>query len=309
MPAVLTVLRFDGPRFEDHGLDVDVLPEILAYKRLLQATAKEIWRREHPDKQRLPKGFVDNISLKFFEIVRGSTSIPLVREFAPSRPYPMFEDELGAAARLLQMTIDFASRDDGVPKDLPRAIIPMFGQLGNTLRDDERIFVNSGDFVIGSGSPPVRSACFDHRARENILRWAGDAKYSDAIELVGEVRATDLDGQKFTLKVQDGSKVIINFRPEHEQTVLEALGEHSSVRLKVHGVGEFNPDDGSLQQIVEVDHFELTKTGKPEPVKEPPIWERLASIAKTVPDDVWQNVPADLSANLDKYLYGKKDPH
>src|SRR5262245_53889780 len=119
MSAVLTVLRFDGPRFEDHGLDVDVLPEIHNYKRLLQATAKEIWRREHPDKQRLPKGFVDNISLKFFEIAGGSTSIPLVREFGPLEQHPMFEDELGAAARLLQMTIDFANRNDGVPKDLP----------------------------------------------------------------------------------------------------------------------------------------------------------------------------------------------
>src|SRR5262245_54446384 len=134
MPAVLTVLRFDGPRFEDHGLDVDVLPEILAYKRLLQATAKENWRREHPDKQRLPNRFVENVSLKFFESMGGSTSNPLVREFGAFKPYPMFEDELGDAARLLQMTIDFAKRGDGVPKDLPRPIIPLSGQLGNTLR-------------------------------------------------------------------------------------------------------------------------------------------------------------------------------
>jgi hypothetical protein len=34
--------KFRGPRFEDHGLDVDVLPELIAYKKLLIETAKEI---------------------------------------------------------------------------------------------------------------------------------------------------------------------------------------------------------------------------------------------------------------------------
>ena len=43
----IAVLKFNGPRFDDHGLDVDVLPEIVAYKRLLQETAKDFWRRKH----------------------------------------------------------------------------------------------------------------------------------------------------------------------------------------------------------------------------------------------------------------------
>ena len=65
----ITVLKFNGPRFDDHGLDVDVLSEIVAYKRLAQETAKELWRRKHPDRRRL--NFDAEISLKFFQIEPG----------------------------------------------------------------------------------------------------------------------------------------------------------------------------------------------------------------------------------------------
>jgi hypothetical protein len=316
MPGVLTVLRFDGPRFEDHGLDVDVLPEILAYKRLLQATAKEIWRREHPDRRRLPKGFDDNISLKFFEISPGSTSVPLVRKSAGQ--YRLFDDELVVAAQLLHWTIysarslaDMPHLQDS-PSDfraarriLPSAVIPLFQHLGNALREDERIFVDIPDLEIPNHVGP---ACFDHRVKETILRFAA-GKYQDVVEVSGEVRATDLDGQKFTLRLEDGSKLSVRLRPEDEQTVLQAFGEHSSVRVKVQGVGEFSPEDGALRQVAAVDQIELAKPGAAAQVKEPPIWERLAAIGKTVPDDVWDQVPKDFAANTDKYLYGEKDPH
>ena len=56
---------FKGGRFDDNGLDVDVLPEVIAYKNILVETAKEIWRRKNPDRERLPKNFEDSLTLKF----------------------------------------------------------------------------------------------------------------------------------------------------------------------------------------------------------------------------------------------------
>ena len=43
MKKVLTTLRFEGPRFDDHGLDVDVLSELSVYKKLILETAKEVY--------------------------------------------------------------------------------------------------------------------------------------------------------------------------------------------------------------------------------------------------------------------------
>lgn len=35
-----------------------------------------------------------------------------------------------------------------------------------------------------------------------------------------------------------------------------------------------------------------------------PLWQRIVAIGASVPDEEWAKVPADLSKNLDHYLYG-----
>ncbi|MFM8330965.1 MAG: hypothetical protein ACKN9T_04700 [Candidatus Methylumidiphilus sp.] len=39
----------------------------------------------------------------------------------------------------------------------------------------------------------------------------------------------------------------------------------------------------------------------------PPIWEVLADLGKTIPDEIWADVPTDLSKRIDLYLYGNED--
>jgi hypothetical protein len=297
----VTVLRFNGPRFEDHGLDVDVLSEIVAYKRLLQETTKEIWRRKHPKRVRLPRKFDAEITLKFFSLQAGSTGVPLMRElpFTQVPQLMFFDDELDEAAVLLEDAIRAAGKSEGAPSRLPRNIIPLFEELGKTLREDE--------FLLVSAGTRDESARYDAPIKERILAWA-TSSYSDVVDLTGEVRATDLDGLKFTLRLQDGRKVTGRFKPEHETVVLEALGEHFSRRMRVIGVGQFAPEDGALKQIIDVERIELIG---PEVASDVglPIWERLASIGAAVPGDAWNDVPTDLSANVDRYLYGRREPH
>jgi hypothetical protein len=299
----IAVLRFNGPRFDDHGLDVDVLSEIVAYKRLLQETAKELWRRKHPNRKRLPKNFDAEISVKFFKIEPGSVGVPLVRgaisERAPRLP---FEHELDEAAGLLQAVIQDASLAVGPPKALPRSIIPLFQDFGRALRPEEFIIVEYTAMPVTNAG--ISFARYDSNVKSNILSWATGA-YRDAIDLTGEVRGTDLDGLKFILRLADGRKVPGRFEPDQERIVLEALGEHINRRLRVVGEGEFSPEDGSLIQIVQVDRVELIE---PEavPVPDRPIWERLAAIGAAVPADAWNDVPTDLATNVDRYLYGTK---
>jgi hypothetical protein len=295
----VTLLRFNGPRFEDHGLDVSVLPEIIAYKQILQETAKEIWRRNNPKRVRIPKGFDAEIALKFFHLESGSTGVPLIREMPPKQ-FPelmFFDDEVDEAAELLEEAIRAAGKREAAPSRLPRKIIPLFDELGKTLREDE--------FLLISAGTPDDTARFDGAVKERILAWAASS-YSDLIDLTGEVRATDLDGLRFALRLEDGRKITGRFQPEHEKVILEALGGHFSQRMRVTGIGEFAPEDGTLKQIVDVKQIELIG---PElaPERDIPIWERLASIGAAVPEDAWNDVPTDLSENIDHYLYGRKD--
>jgi hypothetical protein len=291
----VAVLRFNGPRFEDHGLDVDVLTEIVAYKRLLQEATKEIWRRKRPERERLPKGFDAGIILKFFTLQPGSTGVPLMRQFAATpAPQLMFDDELDEAACLLEHTIRAAEKGEVAPGDLPRSIIPFFGELGKSLRDDE--------FLLISAGTRVEAARYDRVVKKRILAWS-TTLYTDVVDFTGEVRAIDLDGRKFTLRLEDDHKVMGRFKPEQEALVLEAMGEHLNTRIRVRGVAEFEPKDGSLTQIVDVERVELVGSTLGT-VHKLSILERLALISAAVPEDAWKNVPTDLSKNIDNYLYG-----
>jgi len=174
----ITVLEFNGPRFEDHGPDVDVLPEILAFKRLLQEAAKELWRRKNPDGQRLPRHFDEELSLKFFAIKAGSAGVALVRATTSQRtPRLPFEDELDEAASLLQS----AGRSERPPSTLPRSVIPLFQEFGRALRPDEFIIVKSGSSHSG--------ARYDDQVKTRIMSWV-TGTYTDRVELIGEVRGT-----------------------------------------------------------------------------------------------------------------------
>src|SRR5262245_2108288 len=227
----VALLRFKGPRFEDHGLDVDVLPELIAYKHLLQETAKEVWRREHPDRIRLPRKFEADITLKFFQLQAGSTAVPLMRERS-LRQLPLtvfFDDEVDEAATLLEDAIHAAEVGAAAPSKFPRGVIPLFDGLGRTLRDDE--------FLLVSAGTRTETARYDATVKRHILAWAS-SPLTDEVSLTGEVRATDLDGLKFSLRLDDGNKITGRFKPEHERTILDALGEHASRRIRVVGHGE-----------------------------------------------------------------------
>lgn len=189
----LTVLRFNGPRFEDHGLDVDVLPEIIAYKRLLQETAKEVWRLTHPQRVRLPKKFEEGFTLKFFGLEAGSTSVPLMREVPDGPPQLLaLKDELDEAALLLDDAIRAAGGHREAASRLPRQVIPLFEDFGKTLGEDEYLLISAAGEDV-----PARD---DWAAKERILGWAS-LTYTDVVDLSGEVRAMDLDGLKFTLRL------------------------------------------------------------------------------------------------------------
>jgi hypothetical protein len=294
----IAILRFEGPRFKDHGLDVDVLPELVAYKRLLQETAKEIWRSRHPGRQRLPKNFDAGISLKFFELLPGSTGVPLFREITPGQAsLPLFEHELDQAVMVLEDAVAAAGATFKVPpKNLPRSVIPLFEQFGQTLRSDECIQISHG-----RESVPVR---YDQQVKRFIRLWSAHV-YLDVLDLIGEVRGTDLDGQKFFLRLQDGRKVPGRFQSEQEPLILEALSDHLSRRLRIMGKGHFL-DDGALDYIVDVIRVELLPL-EPEKTEEQPIWERIANLSEAMPPETWRSLPSDLSQNIDKYLYRRKD--
>jgi hypothetical protein len=300
IPAFL-LHTFVGERYKDHGLDVDVLSELLAFKMLLVETAKEIWRQTNPDRQRLPSGFEDSLTLKIYQVLAGSTTIPLVRPFAavPDQlPFLPAPDELDDARDLVLEAIDAAGRDALLPPRFPRKLLACFANYGKTLREDESYRISRP----ADDSP--RHALYTRQVRERLIyRLEGD--YEDLIDLAGEARSADLDGCQFTLRLPDDTKVPGKFTAAQESVIMEALREHASMRLRVKGRALFNAADGKLKRILEVTDLTVQQSG--EATYDPnaqPIWEIALEIGAAVPAEEWAAVPSDLSKNLDYHRYG-----
>lgn len=139
-------------------------------------------------------------------------------------------------------------------------------------------------------------------SRSSALKKQNNHKRS--IELRGEVRAADLDGRQFSLRLDDGTKVVAKFTTEQEQTITEALREHTSLRLRLKGKAEV-VRTGKIKRVASVESIavEPAEIARPVPAVKP-IWEVALELGASVPQEEWAKVPTDLARNLHHYLYG-----
>jgi len=301
MRHTLKELRFVGGRFEENKgwLDLDILPELLKFKEILVETAKEEWRRRNPGRN-LRQGFEKSIRLGFREIRDGSCAIPVERivELEDDAIEMYVEDEVDEAVRIIDATLISARNDVPFPEGLSAKIIPMFGAWGKSLRSDEGIEI--------VGDEPGLRPRFDEIIRDRLLR-ARRKDYEDEVDLVGEVWMAGVkasEGGSFKILLKDGTFVTGGFTTEDESRITGALHNRKSVRLRVHGLGEFD-SSGQLRRIVRIEHCEECPLGEqPFDPEAPPIWEVIAGIGESIPDEEWRKVPTDLALNLDHYLYG-----
>jgi hypothetical protein len=297
----VTTITFSGLRFDDAGLELDVLAELLAYRKLLIETAKELWRSENRERQRLPKGFEESIRLKFYSIEAGSAVVPIKRVVSHDDSLlfepPPRADEIDEAAQLIDETIAAVSEDRPVPERMPKAALPFLAALGENLREGETIKTRA---VRSS-----KAAEFTCETRTRVERLL-EAVYEDRVEIVGEVRSADVDQRNFAIRDAAGAKVPAKFRPEHEAEITDALHDHASCRIFIVGIGEFSARDGSLRKILRVDTLER-RAASPEDEYDdsvPPLWQSVIDLGASLPPEDWDRVPTDLAGNLDHYLYG-----
>jgi len=251
----LVKLTFEGPKYDDHGLEIDDLAELIAYKDLLVGTAKEVWKRKSPGKGRLQKGWLDSIEIKFYGIEAGSARVDLKRNFNfPDDQFDFNEpDEFDEAAEILQDGIEAAAQDQPLPEAMPKNVIPLFKNLGRNLGSDNQIRVKS--------RRRETETIYNREVQSRLANWL-ERTYFDYVDQIGEVRAADLDGGKFRLRLDNGDKPECWFHSEQETTVTNALEAHATLRLRVIGKGEFNSDSGKLAKIIEVSDISVIHSGE-----------------------------------------------
>jgi hypothetical protein len=289
---------FHGARFEDHGLDLDVLPEILAFKSLIAEVAKDLWRRKNPERERLTMNFEDRFRVKIFSIQGGSATVPLERIYSVADDALIVEppdDEFDEAVDLIADSITAVQNERRLPSGLSRRVIPMFVQFTACLLPDEAI-----SFISGRSS---KNATFT-RDTKFLFERRITADFQDEITVRGELRAANLDSRTFILRLDNESKMIGKFSEDQESLITEALRDHKSSHLEIKGVAVFGGTTGELLRIEKVNEFSvLSLATVSSTAARRPIWDIAEEVGASIPEEEWDKLPEDASINLDHYLY------
>lgn len=227
-----------GARFDDHTLPLSLLEDFSALEELIIEVAKQVYLDENPLRQRVPRGFTDNVSLKLSRIDEGS-SIPrillafsvgaltaLSDSFADSSYY--FEK---AKDKVVE-AINNANQNKSI--NLDPKYLNYFNRVGKNLLEDESI-----DFSFGSNSKAV----LNKDIRRKILLSRDDKyEYSEVISFNASVPSVDKGDETFKLDI-DGNVIECKLDPSSDfhKAILSAFTEYENNALvSVKATGIYN---------------------------------------------------------------------
>ena len=290
-------LYFKGERFRDHALDLTALGELRQFQKMVAETAKALWRKANPNRERLPRNFEDRTRLCLRRIEEGSAAAPLEVFIEETEQIELWEPEsteVNEAIDLAYRVFGAVHEDTSLPDEFPKELLTEYEKLGQGLGNDE----------VLEFAPPGKSATrVTVRERERLSTLA-EPPYEDEVNVTGRVLEADVRQRKFQLWIDDRTSVHVSFSQEQETEVTTALKDHKILRVKARGRGEFTPQ-GTLHRIIIVNSLILIRGEEPAfDASAPAIEDVLAALAKQVPDEEWDGLPPNLTDRLDYYLYG-----
>lgn len=238
--------RFTGTRFDEHTLPVDVARDLAAYESLIVDLAKHLYLTDHPDRQRVPKGFASNYHLDIERIDEGSAKPILVLVISGVLALVGGERDYFDQARDL-VSECIAAPENALPENFPKELLVHFNQLGRSLREGEALELPRQ----GTGSAVLTP---DKRKK---LVLAADRVYEKEVDLLGSIAEVDWEKSTFRLRLADGSQVNVSM-PDSFHNKAREYGGKPRHQVALKGVGTYDSWD-RLQKLVSVESLEVVK--------------------------------------------------
>lgn len=239
--------RFTGARFDEHTLPVDVARDLAAYEALIVELAKHLYLKDHPDRQRVPKGFASSFRLDIERIDKGSTKPLLALVLSGVLALTGGEQDCFVQARDL-IADCIAAPENALPPDFPNELLVHFNQLGRSLREDEAL-----ELPLRKGGNAARLT----QEKRKRLVLAAEQVYERDISLNGYIEEVDFAKSTFRLKLADGGQITVPM-PDSFQNAARTYGGRSRHQVNVIGVGTYDSWD-RLQKVVSVDSLDVIK--------------------------------------------------
>lgn len=231
--------RLRGARFADGAIPLEIFADLIALREMVIEVAGWRYIQEHPDRQRLPRGFAGSVDLKLTGVVEGS-AIPTI-VLAPAAPVlngaePPYLHIFELAREDIVKTIGAAGQDGYAATangHLPGRFLTYFNRIGRSLRDGECL-----ELPTPERAEPAR---LTPETRERLLRLSTIPELTQEITVRGAISEADQDRMTFELQPVYGRKIAGAMPEQHRATIVEAFsGYRDNVRVLVRGIGRYD---------------------------------------------------------------------
>ena len=236
--------RFVGARFNEHTLPLEVAKDLAAYETLVVELAKRLYLHEHPERQRVPKGFGADFHLHLESIDEGSAKTILAVVATGVLAFGDGVNGYFEHARDL-ITECVGSPEGQLPAAFPRDLLVHFNQVGRSLRPDERMEFPKGTADVATLTPD----------RRKQLVLAADTVYERPIELTGSIVEANWEKSTFQMRLTDSTLAVVPM-PESFHPQARNYGGRNRDQVTVCGVGTYDSWD-RLQKVVSVESLEV----------------------------------------------------
>lgn len=228
--------RFNGKRFTDHSLPLDVLKDLAALNDLIAETAKWLYLKENQGRKRIPKGFLEDVSLKLADIEEGSAipKIVMIISMSSAALFPTASQEYFEKAREAVISaVDAAEHRGDITEHLPENLLGFFDQLGRSLEE--------GECIEFAPERPVRPARLNRESRRTLILASSKIQnYTEETTVSALIPEANQEKNTFTLLLANGQHVPARFDPINGDKIVEAFTAFKGgQKVRVRGVGVF----------------------------------------------------------------------
>jgi hypothetical protein len=214
-------------------MPVETLSELVAYRELVIGVAKELFRREHPERRRVPRCFEDRLQLRLQRVESGS-AVPVLERVGEEPALLPHEDEFTRSRDLIEEAVRAIGAGGALPGTFPTDSLVLFNRFGQTLHPDEGIDL----LRAGETSGPR----FTTSVRKSLV--LGQRRtYQEEVDDIGWITAVDGNRMSCLVRLRFGPEAPVaapldevTFAPAKE--VLEPNGEGPPVHIA--GIGVFD---------------------------------------------------------------------
>lgn len=290
----LVELRFSGGIYDSCALDDRALQEVIKVMHAITDTAKELWRTEHADRARIPKGFNQSNQVHMREIRSGSTAVALESAIQEDAQLPLMNGFLNDAVEFIHNSFIAVRNGTEPPSGLTPALVDTYAQLGSKLDPATALSLTPRGGARTRIDPFLRK-----RFRERI-----PDSYEGVVDLIGHVLAADVHRRTFQIWLGSRLHVNADFSNEQENLITSALHDHDAMQLRIRGRGRYRVTG----ELMHVDLVNQIDPLHPDDIELDPDGLTLSQMIErafaNVPTETWEALPRDMAERHDDYFSG-----